>query len=87
MLPRATLQKVLSAAATLPIPNIPRLFGPSLSPGAAIYLASEPNYTSHVSQRWTSHKAPSFIATIQPATIGDVQNTVSEPNVPRPWCR
>ncbi|RWA14451.1 hypothetical protein EKO27_g629 [Xylaria grammica] len=47
MLPRATLQKVLSAAATLPIPNIPRLFGPSLSPGAAIYLASEPNYTSH----------------------------------------
>ncbi|KAJ2976040.1 hypothetical protein NUW58_g297 [Xylaria curta] len=79
MLPLPALQKVLSASATILAPNITHLFGPSLSSGAAIYLASEPNYASHVSQRWTTHEAPSFIATIQPATIEDVENTVSKP--------
>ncbi|KAI1314099.1 hypothetical protein F5Y03DRAFT_336159 [Xylaria venustula] len=76
MLLLPALQKVLSTSATLSTPDIKHLFGPILSPGAAIYLASEPNYESHVSQRWTTHEAPSYIATIQPATIGDVQNTV-----------
>ncbi|KAI1746384.1 hypothetical protein F4680DRAFT_401248 [Xylaria scruposa] len=84
MRPSAAWQKILATAATTittntntaTSPNIKELFGPSLSPDAAIYLASEPNYTAHVTQRWSTHDAPSYIATIQPASVEDVRNIV-----------
>lgn len=82
MRPSVVWQKVLAAAATITTtttvtsPNIRELFGPSLSSDAAIYLASEANYTAHVAQRWSAHDAPSYIATIQPATVEDVRSIV-----------
>ena len=75
-----TWQKLLSGTAIASgIPNITHLFGPGLSTGANIYLASDPDYASHVKQQWSSHAAPSYIGTIQPATIQDVQHIVRNP--------
>ncbi|KAI1379509.1 hypothetical protein F4677DRAFT_442487 [Hypoxylon crocopeplum] len=67
---------IVATAITATTPNINDLFGPHLSPNASIYLASEGNYSAHVTQRWTDYAAPSYIATIQPATVKDVQNIV-----------
>ncbi|KAK9778161.1 putative FAD-binding PCMH-type domain-containing protein [Seiridium cardinale] len=67
------VQRVLALAHT---PNITKIFGPSLSADAGMYLASDANYSAQVSQRWSIHAAPSYIGTIKPATIEDVQNIV-----------
>ncbi|KAH8799826.1 hypothetical protein F5884DRAFT_848014 [Xylogone sp. PMI_703] len=67
-------QTVLSLA-TVAL-NITSLFGPSLSPNAEIVLASDPRYTSRVTQRWTVHEAPSFAGAIKPATEEDIQNII-----------
>lgn len=73
-----TLQRALvAAAAVATAPNVTELFGPHLSSRASIYLASDSNYTTSVTQRWTDYAAPAYIATIQPATVHDVQNIVS----------
>lgn len=56
--------------------NLTELFGPSLSAHASIYLGSDTNNTDHVTQRWTTHAAPSYIGTVQPATVDDVKNVV-----------
>ncbi|KAI2621293.1 hypothetical protein GGR54DRAFT_96721 [Hypoxylon sp. NC1633] len=73
-------QKLLAAttvaAAAAAAPNITDLFGPHLSTDAAIYLASDTNYTALAAQRWTDYAAPSYVATIKPATVEDVQNIV-----------
>ncbi|KAK6066639.1 FAD binding domain-containing protein [Seiridium cupressi] len=55
------VQKVLALAHA---PNITKIFGPSLSADADIYLASDANYSVQVSQRWSIHAAPSYIAKI-----------------------
>ncbi|KAL5333401.1 FAD-binding domain-containing protein [Aspergillus crustosus] len=67
-------QSVLSLSSAAP--NITQLFGPSLSAHASIHLPSDANYTDKVTQRWTNHQTPSYIGTIKPATIKDVQNTI-----------
>lgn len=87
MLGSTVLQKVLAltgagsaapepGAGTLSRNDIRQLFGPSLSAGASILMPSDQNYTELVTQRWTIHEAPSFLATIQPATVEDVENIV-----------
>ncbi|KAI1775077.1 hypothetical protein F4818DRAFT_441900 [Hypoxylon cercidicola] len=67
---------VATTAAAASVPDINELFGPYLSPGASIYLASDANYTAEVAQRWSDYAAPSYIATIKPAIVDDVQNIV-----------
>ncbi|KAI9879288.1 MAG: hypothetical protein M1830_009018 [Pleopsidium flavum] len=56
--------------------NLTALVGPNLSPGAEIFLPSDANYAEDVTQRWTTHKAPSYLGAIKPATEADVQNIV-----------
>nr|UOS85803.1 FAD-linked oxidoreductase [Hypoxylon rubiginosum] len=70
-------QKIMATtAAAAVVPDVNELFGPYLSPGASIYLASDANYTAEVTQRWSDFAAPSYIATIKPAIVDDVQNIV-----------
>lgn len=57
--------------------NLTEIFGPHLSPGAAILVPSDADYAVKASQRWTATAAPSFAGTIQPATVQDIQNVVS----------
>ena len=69
-------QSILSlATATL---NLAALFGPSLSPGAEIFLRSDSQWSTQVTQRWTIHEAPSYAGAIKPATEEDIQNIVSK---------
>ena len=69
-------QLILSlAAATL---NITALFGPSLSPGAEIFLRSDSRWSDQVTQRWTVHDAPSYAGAIKPSTEKDIQSIVSK---------
>ncbi|KAG0646385.1 FAD-linked oxidoreductase [Hyphodiscus hymeniophilus] len=70
----ALVSGVLSgAAAASTAGNITALFEPSLSPGAAIYYKTDPNWTNEVTQRWTFYEAPVYYAAIKPATVTDVQ--------------
>ncbi|PSR81486.1 hypothetical protein BD289DRAFT_372588 [Coniella lustricola] len=71
-----TIIFILAAAHAALVPNISHLFGPSLSADANIYLITDQDYAAHVTQRWTTHSAPSYLGAIQPATIQDVQNIV-----------
>jgi hypothetical protein len=57
--------------------NLTALFGPHLSPNASIVLPSNPNYTTELTQRWSTWSAPTFFGAIIPATTQDVQNIVS----------
>lgn len=57
--------------------DIKSLFGPSLSPGAAILLPSDANYSQEVTQRWDVFVEPGYIGTIKPAIESDIQNIVS----------
>ena len=68
-----------TAAAASNAANITALFQSSLSPGAAIYYKTDPNWTSEVIQRWTFYEAPVYYAAIKPATPADVQAIVSSP--------
>ncbi|KAL6239740.1 hypothetical protein BDW75DRAFT_249770 [Aspergillus navahoensis] len=56
--------------------NITALFGPSLSPSARIFLPSDPEYTSAITQRASTYDEPEYIAAIKPATEEDVQAIV-----------
>jgi hypothetical protein len=60
--------------------NITELFGPSLSPKAEIFLRSDPKFSEQVTQRWTTHEAPSYAGAIKPSTEADIQNIVSVQN-------
>ncbi|PNY29983.1 Uncharacterized protein TCAP_00107 [Tolypocladium capitatum] len=73
MRPDNIWQKVLALGSTPAAFNITELFGPGLSAGASIY---ETSFTSDVSQRWSVHRAPSFVGAIKPATVEDVQSIV-----------
>ena len=68
------LQSVLGLGVVFP--NLTALFGPSLSPAAQIFLPSDTNFTSSLTQRWTDYNAPSYIGAIKPATEADIQNIV-----------
>jgi FAD/FMN-containing dehydrogenase len=80
MLPGAVWQTVLAfVGLSTPVSkpwNLKLLFGPHLSPDAAIYLPSDKNAADHVTPRWTTHAAPSYAGTIVPATVDDVANVV-----------
>ncbi|KAI4161931.1 MAG: hypothetical protein LQ342_004497 [Letrouitia transgressa] len=56
--------------------DIKSLFGPSLSPGAAILLPSDANYSQEVTQRWDVFVEPGYIGTIKPAIESDIQNII-----------
>ncbi|KAI0161041.1 hypothetical protein GGR52DRAFT_157104 [Hypoxylon sp. FL1284] len=74
---RTLWQKTMAATAVAAAaPDVNQLFGPYLSSGASIILASDANYTARVTQRWSNFAAPSYIATIKPAIVDDVQNIV-----------
>ncbi|KAF4221567.1 hypothetical protein CNMCM5878_008815 [Aspergillus fumigatiaffinis] len=55
--------------------NIKSLLGPLLSPGAQLYLPSDPEYYG-VNERWSNIGAPLYAAAVQPATEEDVRITV-----------
>jgi hypothetical protein len=73
----AALLLILSLASASSDVDIASLFGPSLSPGAEIFMPSYANYTEDVTQRWTVYEEPSYIGAIKPATEKDIQNIVS----------
>jgi hypothetical protein len=56
--------------------NITSIFEPCLSAGAEIYYPSDPLYPQEVLPRASTYDPPSFIATILPATVQDIQNIV-----------
>ncbi|KAL5000330.1 hypothetical protein BDV10DRAFT_183398 [Aspergillus recurvatus] len=66
----------VSNSNTDPNINITALFGPSLSPSARIYLPSDPEYTTAITQRASTYDEPEYIAAIKPATEEDVQAIV-----------
>lgn len=49
----------------------------NLSSGADVYLASDANISSLVTQRWNVFEAPSYVVYARPATAEDVQTIVS----------
>lgn len=68
---------VIAVASAVNI-DMKRIFGPSLSSGAQIFLSSDARYTAEVPPRWTEWDKPTFFGTIKPATEADVQAIVSE---------
>jgi hypothetical protein len=61
--------------------NIKSLLGPLLSPGAQLYLPSDPEYYG-VNERWSNIGAPLYAAAVQPATEEDVRITVGAHHIP-----
>ena len=57
--------------------NLHSLFGPHISPGAEIFVPSDANWTTEVTQRWSSWLTPSYIGAIKPTTEADIQTIVS----------
>jgi len=57
-------------------PNLTALYGPGLSPGGQIFYASDPNWSTEVTQRWTTYTQPTYYGAIKPATEADVQHAV-----------
>ncbi|KAI1382420.1 hypothetical protein F4677DRAFT_401876 [Hypoxylon crocopeplum] len=53
--------------------------GPKLSPGAAVVLPGDPNF-SNLTSRWREWHAPNIAAVVQAVTEGDVQQTVRYAN-------
>ncbi|KAL9595232.1 MAG: hypothetical protein Q9219_006566 [cf. Caloplaca sp. 3 TL-2023] len=45
-------------------------------PGTQVFFPGQANYESLTTQRWTSYEAPSYLASIKPACVGDVQKVV-----------
>ncbi|KAL5333393.1 FAD-binding domain-containing protein [Aspergillus crustosus] len=56
--------------------TVTALFGRHLSPNATIFLPSDPDWETDVTQRWSNWSAPSYFGAIKPATEKDVQNIV-----------
>ncbi|PWY79153.1 FAD-binding domain-containing protein [Aspergillus heteromorphus CBS 117.55] len=56
--------------------NLSSIYGPGLSSGAEIFYASDPDWASEVTPRWTLYHAPTFYGAIKPATEADVQHIV-----------
>jgi hypothetical protein len=56
--------------------NLTCVFAPHLSSGAKIYYPSDTDYAGEVVPRYSLFDPPSFLVTILPATVQDVQNIV-----------
>ncbi|KAL4997559.1 FAD-binding domain-containing protein [Aspergillus recurvatus] len=56
--------------------NLTSIYGSGLSPGAEIFYASDPDWDTEVTQRWTLVGAPTFYGAIKPATEQDIQHVV-----------
>lgn len=74
---------LLAVAFFLPILRaacIPTAFPPlelcDLSAGSKIFLPSDPNYVNETTQRYTTHDAPTYRASVKPALDTDVQKIV-----------
>jgi hypothetical protein len=82
MLPYVSISALLilvaggSAGSCYDTANLTATFGPGLSPGAEIFLPSDPNAANETTQRYTTWAEPTFIGTIKPATEADVQYIV-----------
>ena len=48
-----------------------------LSSETEIFLRSDANYTEEVQQRYTIHDEPTYVASVKPALVSDVQTLVS----------
>lgn len=68
---------IIVAATNFQQTNLTALFSPSLSPGAEIFLPTNPDDDEDLTQRWSLAFEPSFVLNIKPATNEDVQNIVS----------
>ncbi|KAF6222867.1 hypothetical protein HO133_000918 [Letharia lupina] len=76
---------IIVAATNFQQTNLTALFSPSLSPGAEIFLPTNPDDDEDLTQRWSLAFEPSFVLNIKPATNEDVQNIVkiaSESHIP-----
>ena len=47
-----------------------------LSPGTRVFLRTDSNWTNGTTQRYTTHDAPSYVASVKPALASDVQKVV-----------
>lgn len=56
----------------------------NLSPGTKILLPSDSNYVNETTQRYTTHDAPTYRASVKPALDTDVQKIVCIEEPPRP---
>ncbi|KAL9005330.1 MAG: hypothetical protein Q9188_001894 [Gyalolechia gomerana] len=53
--------------------------------GTQVFFPGQANYTALTTQRWTSYEAPSYLASIKPSCVEDVQKIVklcAERNIP-----
>ena len=64
-----------AAAAHLVERDIASSLGPQLSPGAAIYSPSSPQWANETA-RWSSFDQPTFVSVVVPATQNDIAATV-----------
>jgi hypothetical protein len=71
----AFLACICVASALLVERDIVSSLGPQLSPGAAIYNPSSPQWTNETA-RWSSFDQPTFVNVIVPATQNDIVATV-----------
>ncbi|KAL4745582.1 hypothetical protein BDW72DRAFT_211212 [Aspergillus terricola var. indicus] len=56
--------------------NLTSIYGSGLSPEAEIFYASDPDWDTEVTPRWTLVGAPTFYGAIRPATEQDIQHVV-----------
>ena len=45
--------------------------------GTQVFFPGQPNYANLTTQRWTSYEAPSYVASIKPACVEDIEKVVS----------
>lgn len=48
-----------------------------LSPGSGIYLPSDANWENETTQRWDLWNPPTYVISVKPALVEDVQKIVS----------
>ncbi|KAK3324866.1 hypothetical protein B0H66DRAFT_472065 [Apodospora peruviana] len=73
----------LQAAAAAAWPhssNLTGTFASGLSPGASVYLPSDPEYETQITQRWSTWDEPTYVVAIKPATVADIQFIVKTAN-------
>lgn len=66
-------------------PNLKALLsepGRKWCPGTQVFFPGQKDYASLTTQRWTVYEAPSYLAAIKPACVGDVQKVVSGLRMP-----
>ena len=69
----ATAAVALDAAGVFARLNSPIV---GLSPGMRVFLRTDSNWTNETTQRYTTHDAPSYLASVKPALASDVQKVV-----------